>query len=124
MNASQDLLSAEVLASLLVVGSLVMSIRSILFFTKTASNLRPKLEEVELELNRLRNGMADKKQRVAELQPVVAPLKSTTEKMTSYYEQLTDMRIEDEKRVHEAEGQQETERKKRIQRTMMGLRPS
>ena len=98
-----------------------MSIRSILFFSRRAGELRPKLEGVERELERLRNGMADKKSRVAELTPIVAPLKEATDKMTTYYEELTDLRLEEEKRVHEAQELEESQRKKRVQRSKMGM---
>ena len=98
-----------------------MSIRCILFFTQTAAGLRPKQDQVERELKRLKDGMADKKKRVEELTPIVAPLKAATDKLTNYYEELTDMRLEEDKRVHAAEEQEESQRKKRIQRTKMGM---
>ena len=121
MDVLGGLLTPEVLAAVLVVGSLVMSIRSILFFTQTAAGLRPKQDQVERELKRLKDSMADKKKRVEELTPIVAPLKAAADKMTNYYEELTDMRLEEDKRVHAAEEQEETQRKKRIQRTKMGM---
>ncbi len=121
MDILGGLLTPEVLAAILVVGSLVMSIRSILFFTQTAAGLRPKQDQVERELKRLKDGMADKKKRVEELTPIVAPLKAATDKLTNYYEELTDMRLEEDKRVHAAEEQEESKRKKRIQRTKMGM---
>ena len=121
MNALEGLLSPEVLASILVVGSMVLSIRSILFFTQTAAELRPRQEELERELKKLKDGMADKKKRVQELAPIVAPLKAATDQLTNYYEQLTDMRLEEDKRVHAAEEEEESKRKKRIQRTKMGM---
>ena len=99
MDALGSLLSPEVIASILVVGSMVMSIRSILFLNRTASELRPKLEALERQLQNLKNGMGEKKKRVAELTPIVDPLKAAADKMTNYYEHLTDMRLEEEKRV-------------------------
>ncbi len=121
MDALSGLLTPEVLASVLVVGSMVMSVRSILFFTRTAGELRPKQDLLEHELKRLRDSMSDIKKRVDELTPIVAPLKAATDKMTNYYEELTDMRLEEEKRVHDAEEKEESQRKKRIQRTKMGM---
>ena len=121
MDALSGLLTPEVLASVLVVGSMVMSVRSILFFTRTAAELRPKQDLLEHELKKLRDSMSDIKKRVEELTPIVAPLKAATDKMTNYYEELTDMRLEEDKRVHDAEEKEESQRKKRIQRTKMGM---
>jgi peptidoglycan hydrolase CwlO-like protein len=120
MDALKGLLSPEVLASILVVGSMILAIRSILFFTRTAGELRPKLEALERQVKHLKGGMSEKRKRIEELEPIVAPLKAATDKLTTYYEQLTDMRLDEDKRVHAAEEEEESKRKKRVQRTKMG----
>ena len=67
MEIFDAILSTEVIAGIIIISAFAMAIRSVLHFTQEAADLRPKLAEVERELNKLRNGMGDRKKAVEEL---------------------------------------------------------
>ena len=88
------ILSTEIIAGILIIGALVMSVRSILFFTREASSMAPKLQKIDHDLTKLRDGMAEKKKAVKELTVVVDPLKTRESKLRAYYEELlTDVHV-------------------------------
>lgn len=124
MEIFDAVLSTEVLAGILIIGAFAMAIRSTLHFTKGAADLRPRLNEVEQELRRLRNGMADRKKTVQTLTTEVAPFKEKEAQMRVYYEQIQSMDIEHEKKESAQSEQVESERRRRIQRKKMGFEPT
>lgn len=124
MEVFEAVLSTEVLAGILIIGAFAMAIRSTLQFTKGAAALRPKLNEVDQELRRLRSGMAERKKAVQSLSAEVAPVKEKETQMRVYYEEIQTMDIEHEKQQHAESEQNESERRRRIQRKKMGFEPT
>ena len=61
MNAFDIILSTEVITGVLIVGSLVMTVRTILLFTNEAASISPRLLKVETDLAKLSDGMGEKK---------------------------------------------------------------
>jgi len=74
-NILDVVLSTEVIAGVLIVASLAMAVRSILFFTRESTGIAPKLMKIEADLERWRGGMGDKKKIVADLTEIVDPLR-------------------------------------------------
>ena len=59
-NILDVVLSTEVIAGVLIVASLAMAVRSILFFTRESTGIAPKLMKIESELEKWRAGMGTK----------------------------------------------------------------
>ena len=51
MNILDVVLSTEVIAGVLIVASLAMAVRSILFFTRESSGMSPRLMKIESDLD-------------------------------------------------------------------------
>ena len=124
MEVFEAVLSTEVLAGVLIIGAFAMAIRSTLHFSKAAADLRPRLNEVDQELKRLRSGMTERKKAVQSLSAEVAPVKEKETQMRVYYEDLQSMDIEHEKQEHAESEQNDAERRRRIQRKKMGFEPT
>ena len=98
-----DLLSTEVIASLIILSAISMSVRSITAFSKTLSEMRPKLTEVERRLDRVRDGMEIHQSKLAGLSKSVSPLQQQKSDLQSYYDEIRnlDLKLEQEKIVSE-----------------------
>jgi len=120
-NMLDVILSVEVIAGIIITASLAMSVRSILFFTREAATMSPRLQKLESDLTRLRDGMSDKKKSVKELTVVVDPLKATEARLRAYYDSLKNLELEHERLSAESSAREEEERQKRVQRKKMGL---
>jgi chromosome segregation ATPase len=124
MEVFEAILSTEILAGILIIGAFAMAIRSTLHFSREAADLRPKLNEVERELNRLRNGTQERKKAIQTLSLEVAPIKEKETQIRLYYEQLQAMDLEYEKKEHAQTEKAEAEKRRRIQRKRMGFENS
>ena len=121
MNILDIVLSTQVIAGIIIVASVAMAVRSILFFTREASGMAPKLMKLDNELGKYRDGMGEKKKTVKELTVVVDPLREREGKLRTYYDGLKSMELEHDKQSSAAQSQEDEERKKRIQRKKMGF---
>ena len=121
MNVLDVVLSTEVIAGIIIIGALVMSVRSILIFTREASSMGPRLQKVEISLAKLREGMDEKKKIVRELSQVVDPLKARESRLRVYFEGLKNMELQYERESAEKAAKDEAEKRKRIQRKKMGF---
>ena len=121
MDTLEVLLAPEILAGILIVGSLAIAVRSLLHFSKEASTLRPKLESVQKELDRLREGIVPKRKVVNELGKEVSPVRDKEQRYSGYTEHLREIEIEQEKKELESQEQVESEKRKRVQRKRMGF---
>ena len=119
-NILDVVLSTEGIAGVLIVASLAMAVRSILFFTRESTGIAPKLMKIESDLEKWRGGMADKKKIVAELTVVVDPLREREGRLRMYYDSLKNMEVDHEKNEAKQSEEQEQARKKRVQRKKMG----
>ena len=108
MNNLEAILAPEVLATIITVAALAMAVRSLLSYSKENSEITPKLDKIERDLNRLRGSMKDHKEKVDEQLLLVQPLVESDDKFRSYYEQIRKI-------------QMDSERKGRIQRKRMGF---
>lgn len=120
MMVLDSILSTEVIAGIIIIGAFAMCIRSILAFTNQATELRPKLTEIERHLNNLREGMQGRKDKVGKLTVVVAPLKDREGRMRSYYDQMKKLELDEEEQQMAAQAEEESKRQRRIQRKKMG----
>ena len=73
------ILSTETIAGILIIGALAMSVRSILFFTREASSMAPRLQKIDSDLNRFREGMTEKKTAVKDLNVIVDTIEGSRE---------------------------------------------
>jgi len=120
MTILDSILSTEVIAGIIIIGGFAMCIRSILAFTNSATELRPKLTEIERQLGNLRDGMKERKDKVADLNEVVSPLKDREGRMRSYFDQMKKLELDDQKEQMAAQAEEESKRTRRIQRKKMG----
>jgi hypothetical protein len=120
-NILDVVLSTEVIAWVLIVASLAMAVRSILFFTRESTAIAPKLMKIESDLEKWRGGMGEKKQAVTELTTVVDPLREREGRLRMYYDSLKNMEVDHEKNAAKATEEQEQARKKRVQRKKRGF---
>ena len=98
-----------------------MAIRTILGFTRTVAELRPKLSQIENTLNRVREGMKENKELVDNLSTEVTPIRDLEGKMRGHYEDMQELQLNEEKKKLAEEEEAETGRKRRIQRKKMGF---
>lgn len=121
MNLFDVILSAQAIAVILIIGALVMSVRSILFFTREASSMGPKLQKIEISLSKMQEGMDEKRSTVKELSVIVDPLRERESKLRVYYEALKNIELEFERESTQKAEKDEAEKRKRIQRKKMGF---
>ena len=121
MDTLEVLLAPEILSGILIVGSLAIAVRSLLHFSKEASALRPKLESVDKELNKLRDGIVPKRKVVSELGKEVSPIREKEQRLAGYGQQLRELEIEAEKKELETQEEAESEKRRRVQRKRMGF---
>jgi predicted nucleic acid-binding Zn-ribbon protein len=98
-----------------------MAIRTILGFTRDLADLRPKLSKIESTLDRIRDRMKDNKELVGTLSKEVAQIEDLEGKMRAHYEAIQEQEREAEKKNIEAEEDEQSGRKRRIQRKKMGF---
>ena len=98
-----DILSTEVVTGLIIFSAISMSVRSITIFSKTLSELRPKLTEIERRLDRIHDGMESHQSKLAGLSDSVSPLQQQESRLQSYYNEIRrlDLKLEREKIVSE-----------------------
>ena len=121
MNVLDIILSLEVMAGILITASLAMAVRSLLHFTRESATMGPKLQKIDAELQKWREGMGDRERAVKKLSAVVEPLAAREGRMRAYYETLRNIELERERETEKAGQEQEAAKKKRIQRKKMGL---
>ena len=114
-------LPTEIIGGILVVISLIIITRCILSYTNQAAKIRPRLEEMEKELAKHREVIFQRKKVVDDLIQAIAPLREREEKWRLYYEELKKIELEVTRKLAQTQVQEETERKKRIQRKKMGF---
>ncbi|MBT7860090.1 MAG: hypothetical protein HN712_07240 [Gemmatimonadetes bacterium] len=115
------ILSTETIAGILIIGALAMSVRSILFFTREAATMAPRLQKIDFDLNKWRDGMSEKKKAVKDLTVIVDPLKDREGKLRAYHEVLKNIELSHERSEAESDEKAEEEKRKRIQRKKMGF---
>ena len=115
------LLTPQVISCVILLGMLVLVIRSILLYSRHQSELQPRLMHLDREVNKRREGMADHKKVVAELTSSVTPLQEREGALRAYYEELRNIEVEEEKRSLAQQQAYEAEKKVRISRKKMGI---
>ena len=111
MNVLDIILSTEVITGVLIVGSLVMTVRTILLFTREAPGISTRLLKVETDLATLSDRMGEKKRVVRALNTVVTPLREREEQLRSYFDRLRNMELEHDRAAQKAEEEEELARK-------------
>jgi chromosome segregation ATPase len=115
------LFTPQVVSSIILLGMLVLTIRSILLYSRHQSELTPRLSHLDREFNKRQEGMADAKKAVAELTLLVTPLQEREAALRSYYEQLRSIEADEEKRALAQQQANEAEKKVRISRKKLGI---
>ena len=121
MNFS-DILSAEGMCAIVMIGSLVLIVRSLLAFTRQSAEINPQLRYIEAEITKLRNGLSGRKENVEKLTAAVDPLREREARLRAYCDQLRDIELEHERSIAKQEQEQEAERAKCIRRRKIGLK--
>lgn len=93
-----DILSIEVVTSIISIGAISMSIGSIMSFSKDMSGLHPKLTRVSHRLDRFCDGIKDSHSTVAELSELIHPLKEQESHLQSYYDEIKKISLELERK--------------------------
>ena len=93
-----DILSIEVVTSIISIGAISMSIGSIMSFSKDMSGLHPKLTRVSHRLDRFCDGIKNSHSTVAELSELIHPLKEQESHLQSYYDEIKKISLELERK--------------------------
>ena len=80
MAIIQSLLATEVLASIVMLGAVALVVRSYLHYSKDASELAPKHDKLNKELEKLRKNIDPRKKVVSSLSKLVTPIKDRSDK--------------------------------------------
>ena len=120
MNALDSLLSQEVIAGIIIIFAFAMCVRTILSYTNQVSELRPKISEIDRKLNSQRNGMKKYQSKVEQLSETVRPLKEREALMRSYYDQMRNTELEQERKQMAEQAEEEDKRDRSIQRKNLG----
>ena len=115
-----DILSTEVVTGLIIFSAISMSVRSITAFSKTLSQLRPKLTEINRRLDRIHDGMESHQSNLSGLSESVSPLQQQESRLQSYYNEIRrlDLKLEQETVVSEQNKKDKKEleiRRKRLE---------
>lgn len=116
-----DFFTAEVVAGIIIAGALVLTVRSILTFSRQAGKLSPTVHKLNLALAKIRDAMSERKKSVGDLTLVVDPLRTREGKLREYYERAKDVEIRYERSMAEKGEQEEADKRRRIQRKKMRL---
>ena len=119
--AIKDLLSPQVISCIITLGMLMLTIRSVLLYSRHFSELQPRLLHMDREIEKRQEAMADQKKAVAELTRVITPLQEQEAALRSYYEELRGIEVEDEKRLLLQQQTSDAERKVRLSRKKIGI---
>ena len=115
------LLSTQFLASLLIVVAIGLVVRSMMFYTREAQNITPKLKAIEKELETWRAGTADQRAEVEQLQARVTPMEEKEGQLRQYYESLLKIQADLQAAQDQKENTAKAAREKKIERKKMGF---
>lgn len=115
------LLSPQVIASIIILAMLILSIRSVMIYSRNAAALRPKLMHLDRELSKRTAGTGEKRQAVEALSRQLAPLRQQETALRAYCEELRGLELEEEKKDLAKNQDQDKESRLRITRRKMGL---
>ncbi|GEM_PF-6941041 len=111
-----DILSAEGMCAVIIVGSLALVVRSLLIFSRQHAEISPLLMDIEGEVTRLRSGMGDWKESVESLAIEVIPLGELEVRLRKYCDQLRDLELEYERSATKEAEEEAAETARRIKR--------
>lgn len=116
-----DFFTAEVVAGIIILGAVVLTVRSILIFTRQTGKLSPTVHKLNMALAKIRDDMSERKKSVVDLTLVVDPLRTRERKLREYYDRVRDVEIRYERSMAEQGEQEESDKRRRIQRKKMRL---
>ena len=109
MKALDSILDIQLLAIFICLAAIGMSVRIIATFSGEAARLRPKLTKINDVLTTIRERISARKPTIEKLQAVTEPLQKKEQMLREYFEQLTQIDLEEMRK--EAEIQKEKEGK-------------
>ena len=121
MGVLDAILTTEVLHGIVIIAVLAFTVRTLLIHSRESSTLQPKFDSTDRNLKQIRDGMAGKKNRIAELTKKVDPLQLRFDQMSALYESGKKIEDDDERDAAQNEEEQEGARKRRVQRKKMGF---
>ena len=121
MDILNSLLTLEAGASVLMVGALAIVVRSFLLYSKEASELQPKLNRVNKELNRLREKIEPKKKLISQLNKEIVPLREKEKEFDDFFQTLRQVELDEEKKEVAEERESSADKKRKLQRRRMGF---
>ena len=113
---TMDILSTEVVTSLIIFSAISMSVRSITAFSKTLSKLRPKLKEIERRLDHIHAGMDSHQSKLAGLSESVSPLQQQESRLQSYYNEIRRLDLKSEREMVVSEQNKKDKKELEIRR--------
>lgn len=105
---------------MVIVGGLVLVVRSLLTFSRQTAEFSPQLTQLETEADRLRSGLSETKENVEKLVVAVEPVRERETRLREYCDRLRDIELEHERAVAKQEADAEAESSKRIKRRKIG----
>jgi len=115
------LLTPQVISCIIILGMLVLTIRSILLYTRHLGELQPRLQHLDRELTKRLEGMGDQRKAVAELTALVSPMQEREAALRAYCDELRGLEATEEKRALAQQQASEVQKKVRISRKKMGI---
>ena len=91
MDALDGILRTEVLASILIIASLGLVLRSVLQFVPQKGEMQPKLAKTETELAKFRKHAEPRHKSIQELSGKVERMKALEEEMQEYWTELNEV---------------------------------
>jgi len=93
-----------------------MAIRTFIGFSQNISTLRPKLDQIDKVLNRIRLNLQTNKERIENLNLDLSPIQDLEQKMRTHYEIIQDLALDEEKKNLREEKEAESGGKRTIER--------
>lgn len=107
MKALDSILDTQLLAIFICLAAIGMSVRIIASFSNEAANLRPKLTKIDDALTRMRERASSRKPAIEALEKIIDPLANREQLLREYFEQLTQIDIEEMRKEAEVEKEKE-----------------
>jgi len=124
MDVIEGFLATEVLASIMMLGAIALVVRTYLHYAKDASELGPKLTDLQAQLVKLRTHIEPKRKVVSELTSLVQPLKEQAERFSQYYEKLHGIELEAKKMAVTNAESEEADKQHQLQHKRIGFEGS
>lgn len=101
MDIVTTLLSGPAMLAVAGIAALAIVVRALTGFLGEAADLRVRLQSVDQELGRLRNGLPEMRERVEVLRREVMPYRQMEQRMRAYYAKVSDLHRKAQRKAEE-----------------------